>query len=285
MPTTPERSTFGCDVARHYDELDLFYREIWGEHLHHGLWITGRETPEEAVRGLVNYVARAARIRAGHAVCDVGSGYGAAARLLARDHGAQVTAVTLSPAQHAYACACSPGAANPTYLLRDWLESDLPDASCDAAIAIESATHMADLGRFLDEVRRVLRPGGRFAACVWLCGDQPRPWQRRCLLDPICREGRLAGLPTAAQFQARMAGAGLAPGPFEDLSRRVRRTWSICLRRLAARLFADARYRRFLFDAACKNRVFALALPRLWLAYRTGAMRYGLFTAQRPQAV
>jgi tocopherol O-methyltransferase len=29
-------------VARHYDTLDRFYREIWGEHVHHGLWRGGR---------------------------------------------------------------------------------------------------------------------------------------------------------------------------------------------------------------------------------------------------
>ena len=27
-----------ASVADHYDELDDFYREIWGEHVHHGLW-------------------------------------------------------------------------------------------------------------------------------------------------------------------------------------------------------------------------------------------------------
>ena len=285
MPASSDSPPLSLDVAHHYDDLDLFYREVWGEHVHHGLWVTGRETPAEAVRGLVEHVARAARICASHAVCDVGSGYGATARQLVRDYGAQVTAVTLSPAQHAYACACSPGAANPTYLLGDWLKNDLPDATYHAVLAIESVTHMADLGRFLSEARRVLRPGGRFVACVWLCGDRPRPWQRRRLLDPICREGRLAGLPTAAAFQTRMTEAGLIPGRFEDLSRRVRRTWSVCLRRLAGRLLADPRYRRFLFDAAHENRVFARTLPRLWLAYRTGALRYGLFTAQRPQTV
>ena len=30
------------DVARHYDQLDRFYRELWGEHVHHGFWATGR---------------------------------------------------------------------------------------------------------------------------------------------------------------------------------------------------------------------------------------------------
>ena len=32
-------------VAVHYDTLDQFYREIWGEHVHHGYWRTGHEIP------------------------------------------------------------------------------------------------------------------------------------------------------------------------------------------------------------------------------------------------
>ena len=39
----PRRAMATSDVADHYDELDVFYREVWGEHVHHGLWRTGRE--------------------------------------------------------------------------------------------------------------------------------------------------------------------------------------------------------------------------------------------------
>ena len=46
------------DVADHYDELDPFYREIWGEHVHHGLWESGKETIEEAVVNLVRYACK-----------------------------------------------------------------------------------------------------------------------------------------------------------------------------------------------------------------------------------
>ena len=52
----PKRTTTSPDVARHYDELDVFYREFWGEHVHHGLWRTGTESPEVATRQLVDPV-------------------------------------------------------------------------------------------------------------------------------------------------------------------------------------------------------------------------------------
>ncbi len=266
-------------VGQHYDELDVFYREIWGEHVHHGLWRTGRETPEEATRQLVDLVVEYAAIAPGEAVCDVGCGYGVTARLLAQEHGARVTALTVSRAQHDYARALG---GEVDYRLCDWLANDLPSGAFDVVIAIESVSHMADRRRFFAVAHRVLRPGGRLVACVWLSGEAPRPWERRLLLDPIVREGRLAGLDPASAYRMWLEAAGFVLDGFEDLSRQVLRTWPICLRRLAGRLAADARYRRFLLGAAHENRVFAFTLLRIYAAYRTGAMRYGLFTAHKP---
>src|SRR5215471_14155518 len=90
-------------VSRHYDQLDVFYRDIWGEHVHHGLWLTGREDSGQATRQLVEHIAGLAGIRRGDSVCDVGSGYGATARLLVAERGAEVTALTVTPRQHDYA--------------------------------------------------------------------------------------------------------------------------------------------------------------------------------------
>src|SRR3954451_17141093 len=87
------------DVAAHYDDLDRFYREIWGEHVHHGLWTSARSTPVEAARRLIDVVAGLARVKAGDDVCDVGCSYGGTARVLARDYAAVVTALTISKAQ------------------------------------------------------------------------------------------------------------------------------------------------------------------------------------------
>ena len=60
-------------VADHYDELDVFYRELWGEHVHHGLWINGQESPDVAVRHLVDVVAKEAQIKPGDHVIITGN--------------------------------------------------------------------------------------------------------------------------------------------------------------------------------------------------------------------
>lgn len=278
----PKLVPSGMDVAHHYDELDPFYRDVWGEHVHHGLWLSGKEPVEVAVRQLVDIVAAEANVQPGSVVCDVGAGYGGTACQLVKDYGARVTALTISQAQYDYAVARHGQDGNPRFVLGNWLENTLPDASFDVVTAIECASHMQDKERFFAEAFRVLRPGGRLVFCAWLAGDHPQPWQVRHLLEPICREGRLPGLGTALEYLTWLERAGFAVDQFADLSRRVRRTWPVCLGRTLRKLATEPQYVRYLLDGRNTNRVFARTMLRLWLGYRTGAFRYGLFKAHKP---
>src|ERR1700675_3898812 len=130
----PAKEQTSAAVAQHYDDLDPFYRELWGDHVHHGLWTTGLENPTQAVENLIACVAL-------------------------------------------------------RFLWRDWLDNRFETGSFDHIVAIESSEHMADKQHFFDEAYRTLRPGGRLAVCAWLARSDPRPWEVRHLLEPICREG------------------------------------------------------------------------------------------------
>lgn len=262
-------------VASHYDELDHFYRDIWGDHVHHGLWLRGDETPEQAVLQLAELVRERALVAAGTRVCDIGCGYGATARLFAAS-GAEVTAITISPAQ--FAVAQERGNANPRFVLGDWLSNELRSQDFDAAIAVESSEHMPDKSRFFQQAERVLRPRGRLVICAWLAAEKPGWLAESWLLEPICCEGRMPQLGSATDYEALARDAGFRLEKFENVTRRVERTWPMIVRRLLAKFAKDPRYLRFLFSPYAKNRVFAITIPRIWLAYRVGAMRYGIFT-------
>ncbi|MGI8820033.1 MAG: class I SAM-dependent methyltransferase [Chthoniobacterales bacterium] len=269
------------DVALHYDELDQFYRDVWGDHVHHGLWLRGDESREEAVLQLVDLVAREARTDPGVELVDIGCGYGATARALAA-LGAEVTAITLSPAQHAVASVRQSGATNPHYVLGDWLENELPAEKFDAAIAIESSEHMPDKSGFFRQARRVLRPGGRLVICAWLAAERPSRRAERWLLEPICREGRMPHLGSASDYETLGQRAGFQLARFEDVTRQVEGTWPAIVRRLLVKFATEPRYLRFLFSRHARNRIFALTIVRIWIAYRLNAMRYGIFTFVKP---
>ena len=269
-------------IANHYDELDLFYRDLWGQHVHHGLWLEGDETPEEAVRKLVELVAQKAALRQRERVIDIGCGYGASARLLAENYGAAVTAITMSAVQHAFAQGTAPGP-ELTYILGNWYSLEFAPDSFDLAIAIESGEHMPDKVEFARRAFRVLRSGGRFVLCAWLSADQVPQWQADFLMKPICAEGRIPNLATAQEYIDAATQAGFCAADSQDLTDRVKQTWWVAVKRLFPRILRDKRYRAFLFDGSRRNRIFGITLVRIWLAYQTGAMRYRIFRFDKPE--
>ena len=194
-----------------------------------------------------------------------------------------MTALTISPAQYAYARDLEPAAANPVYLLGDWCENGLPADSFDVVIAIESSEHMADKPAFFAEVHRVLKPGGRFVVAAWLARPSPGrlggPPSPRADLS----RGAAAGNGHGRRIHRQLAAAaGLEPVHYEDLSRQVKRTWPICAWRTIKGLIRNPDYRHFLFKEKSPDRVFALTLFRILLAYETGSMRYGILKAVKP---
>ncbi|BAS07746.1 methyltransferase [Arthrobacter sp. Hiyo4] len=63
---------------------------------------------------------------------------------------------------------------------------------------------------------------------AWLAGTGASEWKVRHLLEPICREGRRPSMGTREEYEAMAAAAGFAATGYEDVSRRVARTWRIC---------------------------------------------------------
>lgn len=269
----------GAAVAAHYDELDRFYRTVWGTHLHHGYWQSGDESTEEAILNLSRLVATLARITAGSRVCDFGCGYGATARFFAQEYGAHVTGMTISRRQHELAQ--NMAGENVDFLLGDGLDNHLPACSFDALVAIESSEHIGDKPAFFQEAQRLLRPDGRLVVAAWLAREQATPFEARFLLEPICAEGRLPSMATASEYLAMFKAGGFRDPEFADLSRNVRKTWSICVYRLIKTIGSNAELRRALLQRDWGNHVFAKTVFRIWLAYRTGSMRYGVFSATK----
>jgi tocopherol O-methyltransferase len=269
----------GAAVAAHYDELDRFYRTVWGTHLHHGYWQSGDESTEEAILNLSRLVATLARITAGSRVCDFGCGYGATARFFAQEYGAHVTGMTISRRQHELAQ--NMAGENVDFLLGDGLDNHLPACSFDALVAIESSEHIGDKPAFFQEAQRLLRPDGRLVVAAWLAREQATPFEARFLLEPICAEGRLPSMATASEYLAMFKAGGFRDPEFADLSRNVRKTWSICAYRLIKTIGSNAELRRALLQRDWGNHVFAKTVFRIWLAYRTGSMRYGVFSATK----
>ena len=269
-------------AASHYDDLDQFYREIWGEHVHHGLWLEGDETDTEAAENLVTLVAKLGGTGEGSDVCDIGCGYGATAKILAERYAANVTGMTISSTQWRYAEVNNSVPGKTTFLLRNWYQNELPDNRFDVVETVESLEHMPDLPTFFRECYRVMKPGGRLVAVAWMSCENPDPWAKRHLIDAITRESQIAGVRPESEFKAATLAAGSTNYQFHDYAPQVKKTWPLCAWRTVKGFFTKPHYRSFLFSPKNPNRIFALTLFRIWLAYELGVQRYGVFSADKP---
>ena len=193
--------------------------------------------------------------------------------------------LTVSPVQYDHATGQAAGDPALQFLLRDWSDNRLPSASADAVLSIECLAHVSDKHRFFAEIERVLKPGRKAVVTAWLACERPTRWQARQLLEPICREGRLAGMGSASEYRELIEESQLELLELELLGSRVRRTWTICGYRALSGLITKAAYRNFLFRRASENWVFFLTLWRIMIAYRLGAMDYGLFVVRKPPTV
>jgi len=267
-------------VATHYDALDRWYRALWGEHLHHGLWGPNTRDHLEASEALLRALADAARLNPRMRACDVGCGYGGPARWLAAITGSEILGITNSPAQAAFAREIS---ADPRVEIRlgDWRANGLPGGAFDAVLAIESLAHFANPAWAIREMVRVAKPGGRIVIATWITDENPSAQANRWLLDPIRRTGESPGLANEAAYQKWLTEAGAEEVSVARLGPQVRRTWSNAMRSALKALLRDRALRRDALRHPIGTSRLAASAARIWLGYRLGRLDYAIFTYVR----
>ena len=154
-------------IIEHYDVISPYYRELWGNHIHHGLWLRGDESKEEAQDQLIDYVARKAGIPYGAAILDIGCGFGGTSIYLAKHYGAATTGITISEVQVQMAQeAAKKAAANSRFLKMDAEAMSFAEPF-DVLWSTESISHYQNRARFFASAMQYLKPGGVFALTDW----------------------------------------------------------------------------------------------------------------------
>lgn len=266
-------------IRSHYQLGTLFYRLLWGPHIHHGLF-WGDESASRAQRQLIDALAELAAVAARDEVLDVGCGMGGSAIRLAKRSGSRVTGVTLSPVQRHWAAASArlQGVGGRTRFLADDAETlFLPDRSFDVVWSIECTEHLADKPAFLERAAGWLRPGGRLAICVWFEGDAHAGPQHRAQVEEVARRFVCPSLATRAEYADWITASGLRVIESVDWTSQVAKTWEICQRRVAR--FGIRPVARLLDQDQVR---FLEGFDVLLRAYRSGAMQYGAIVAEKP---
>lgn len=265
-------------IRSHYDLATPFYRLLWGRHIHHGLW-DDSETPTVAQQNLTETVIREAEIARGQKVIDVGCGMGGSSIFIAKNVGCNVTGLTLSPVQRAWASLSARwnGVADRTrFLCTDAESAEFQRETFDVVWSLECTEHLFDKAAFFRRAATWLKPNGRMAICAWQAADGDLNERSKKSVYDVCEAFLCPSLGSREDYHGWFTAAGLNIVQYHDWTDRVARTWEICIDRV--------RRTRVTHVARLLDRYqvrFLEHFETILEAYRTGAMRYGCWIAAR----
>lgn len=260
-------------IIEHYDVVSPYYRALWGDHLHHGYWIHGNESKEQAQLQLVEHLAELVNVKPNSDILDIGCGFGASSLYLARRYCAAVTGITISPVQVEMATqAAAKEHLDATFLLMD-AEAMTFQKQFDVLWSIESISHYQDREKFFAAAAKLLKPGGCFAITDWFKKDKLSPRETRKFIVPI-EEGMFVELQVMDNYERYFTSNGLHVTHREVLNPNCSKTWDLCLDIIQDRSF---------WKLAAKYGTHFVAYLKAFQAMRSGFASgnfvYGLFVA------
>lgn len=161
-----------ADAEKHYDDCYHDYLFAWCNKenlaLHYGYWDQHTTSHHQALINKNQVLYDTAGISSKDHVLDAGCGIGGSSIWMAKQHGNQMTAITISKQQTEYAAqhAKRQGVTEKTeFLVSDFCDTPFGDESFDVIWGLESICHALNKGDFLKEAYRLLRPGGKIVVC------------------------------------------------------------------------------------------------------------------------
>ncbi|HJQ01187.1 MAG TPA: methyltransferase domain-containing protein [Jatrophihabitans sp.] len=264
------------DIGSYYDQMGGLI-EIMGGNIHVGYWTSDDDqTPLlEAINRLTDIVGEALDLQPGEHAIDIGCGVGVPAIRLAQRVEARITGVTISAWQVQEATRRIKAAGLRGQVVIEYGDAAAlayPDASFDKALVFQSLQHASDLGQWLRETVRVVRPGGRIVLTEFITEVGLTPHETEILLagamHPPLRHAELLDIVRAN---------GLVIDDVIDCGDRIRKSYPSYFDRLD-------RHREHLVEAFGEERIQQQrdAMATLLPIYRD-KIGYLIITGHRPE--
>lgn len=218
---TPDISEAVDAAKQYYDSTDAdnFYHTVWGgEDLHLGIY----ETPDEPIfdasrRTVARMASKLKNLTKDAKVIDVGAGFGGSARYIAKTYGCEVVALNLSEAENERDRQKNKEQGlDHLVTVVDGNFENLPyeNQSFDIVWCQDSFLHSADRGKVIEEVARVLKPGGEFIFTDPMQADDA-PEDK---LQPIYDRINLSSMGSPSFYRQKAKQCGLSEVEFEELT-------------------------------------------------------------------
>jgi SAM-dependent methyltransferase len=209
----------------YYDSgsADEFYKNIWGgEDIHIGLYATPDENiPAASRRTVETMAAELAGIDSNSRVLDLGAGYGGSGRYLAKTYGCEVVCLNISETQNARNVQLNKeqGLDHLVSVVHgDFENVGMEDGSFDFIWSQDAILHSGDRGKVLDEVKRLLKPGGLFVFTDPMQSDDCPDG----VLQPILDRIQLSTLGSFKYYREELTKRGFEEVKVQDLTHQLR---------------------------------------------------------------
>lgn len=294
----PSRTYDEGSVAREYDAWadDGILEYYWGEHIHLGYYneeeMKNGYKKKDFVQAKYDFIDEMMKLGgidpaedAEAKVLDVGCGFGGTSRYLAKKLGpkSSVTGITLSPRQveRGTELAIEQGVPNAKFQVTNALNMTFEDNSFDIVWACESGEHMPDKELYINEMMRVLKPGGKFVMATWCQRDDSEvPFSKKDLRDLryLYEEWTHPHFISIQAYEKLIEKTGMMENiKTEDWCEPTIASWRhsiwVGIYDPKGWIFKPKTYFKCARDAYC--------LERMHRAFKRGLMEYGMFAATK----
>lgn len=225
------------EIVDFYDETAWEYRVFWSDtNIHYGFYDDDHTTHRAAMENSNKVYADKLAVDETDTVLDIGTGRGGFPTHVAAERGADVHGIDIDPlhVREARANARERDVAESTeFEVGDYHDIPYPDDTFDAVSGIETVCHSDRKERVLEEVRRVLAPGGRLMISDGFMSrtslTEPEAEKMRTVLDGWA----VPDFAHVGEFRDLLEDLGFANVSFEDHYERIapssRRQWWLSL--------------------------------------------------------
>lgn len=279
-----ERSPAELAAETYYNsnDADRFFEEVCGgEDIHVGLYGHSAGSTNIALAGHKAVVAMADKlspVQPDARIVDLGAGYGGGARYLARRFDCNVLCVNISEVQNE-----RNRRLNRARDLHERIDvvhgsfEDIPAATAAADVVWSQGAfmHSARRHQLLDEIDRVLKPGGQLLFSDQMQADDSPPE----LLRPLYERFKVESLASPSWYRREFARKGFRQAEWSDLSPELLTHYT------AVRASLRQRYEKLSRNVSISYMDRMLVTLNNWIsAAHGGYLRCGIFHFDKPRA-
>ena len=278
------------DIRKYYKYSQWFYNVFYSYRnsgsMHHGIWIDNVKNLKEACEKTNQIVIDKTKITKSSLVLDAGCGIAGTAIYIAKNTGAKVNGISISPLQVKEAQKqVSKNNLNELVKIsqQNYTKTNFADNTFDVVYALESACYAYPKKDFTNEVFRILKPGGKLVISDGYIKTLKLNNEEKEMLEAFKKAFVLDYFGTGEEMTKALKKSGFKIKSIEDYSNEVLPTVTHLdsLRKKLSPIINLCKYIAHPFTQAGYQNALAVKSEAYFM--KTGHIKYYIHLAQKPK--